>query len=170
MLTCMHSSVVLACPKGALKSLVPIHWWVQVTWVRSAYDGEDEPGTCCEVWPEPLVLSGRLGLKLSDGGVIFRADITQDPMTAAIGAQGCSQPQSSRAEASLCFHLQHAVKIDSSGRRTTAAVGSQWWLQSSAACAGASGQQCHSQLARQTVSCAGRALLRRKSSATLQLS
>lgn len=123
--------------------------------MRSAYDGEDEPGTCCEVWPEPLVLSGRLGLKLSDGGVIFRGDITQDPMTAAIGAQGCSQPQSSRAEASLCFHLQHAVKIGSSGRRTTAAVGSQWWLQSSAACAGASGQQCHSQLARQTVSCAG---------------
>ena len=123
--------------------------------MRSAYDGEDEPGTCCKVWPEPLVLSGRLGLKLSDGRVIFRADITQDPMTAAIGAQGCSQPQSSRAEASVCFHLQHAGKTQSSERTTTAAVGSQWWLQSSAAYAGASGQQCHSQLARHTVSCAG---------------
>jgi len=126
--------------------------------VRSTYEGEEEPDTYCEVWPEPLLLQGRLGLKLSDGQTIFEESILQERSTSfkSLGtvsptydtAGKHSQPSTSAAETSLCYHLQQ-TRVAVQQKTAFASGGSQWWAASSAAIDRTGQHSCHIQASRQ---------------------
>ena len=123
--------------------------------MRSVYDGEDEPDTSCKVWPEPLVLHGRLGLKLSDGQVVFEHAPFQDCDAPSrtleavpIAAGNHTQPPSVAAEHPSCKHPQHPG-VHLWEKAVSACVGSQWWAQGPASIHTSSQQQCHSQAYRQ---------------------
>ena len=126
--------------------------------MRSTYEGEEEPDTYCEVWPEPLLLQGRLGLKLSNGQTIYEKSILQErnassrssgTVSPAYDAPGKhSQPAASTAETSLCYHLQQ-TRLAVQQKTTSASAGSQWWAASSAAVDRAGQQSCHIQASRQ---------------------
>ncbi len=120
--------------------------------LRSAYDGEEEPDTSFEIWSKPLVLQGQLGLKLSNGQVIFEHTLFQE----------CSAPSRSpdAAPTAVGKHRQPpavAAKRPSMHlweRAVSDCVGSQWWAQGAASVHTSSQQQHPSQAPRQRDSCA----------------
>lgn len=123
--------------------------------MRSIYDGEDEPDTSCEIWPKPLTLHGRLGLKRSDGQVLFEHATSQEysaPSRSSeavpIAAENHTQPPTVAADLAPCMHPQRpGVRIWE--KAVSACVGCQWWAQGSASIPASGQQQCHGQAARQ---------------------
>ncbi len=120
--------------------------------LRSAYDGEEESDTSLEIWPKPLILHGRLGLKLSSGQVIFEHAASQEcstasrsPDTVPIAVGKHRQPPAVAAKRPS-MHLWEKAVSD--------CVGSQWWAQGSASVPTSSQQQQPSQALRQRDSCA----------------
>ena len=123
--------------------------------MRSMCDGEDEPDASCEIWPKPLTLQGRLGLKLSDGQVLFKhvpfqsnAAPSRSSGAVSIAAGNHTQPPAAAAELASCMHPQHpGVRICE--KVVSACVGSQWWAHGSASVPTPGLQQCHGQASRQ---------------------